>query len=312
MENPRKTQRRSPKRHHLHWLVSTTALPAWRPPNNSGNARAQTGKWGIYNVVTDTTTYEAATTTFSANTWYCVELHVLVNSGSGILQLWIDGNLKVNLSGQNTGSNNINLAVVGCGINENAGEAAARTVYVDSVIVADTYIGPESTQQTFTRTWATDSLFKKLGIAKTFSVDAALQKRNTPKTFSLDSIFQKSFVIQKQVDVLFKKLGILETFGVDVGLLKKDVIKSFSVDARFSALATYTISKQIDVLLKKLDATKTFGSDANFGAVEAETYARTFGLDIIFVYKVRLPELWLDENGKLVLNISRPYAWVGT
>ena len=75
---------------------------------------------------------------------------------------------------------------------------------------------------------------------------------------------------------------------------------------------TQTISRQIDVLLKKLDLTKNFGLDVYFGPFEAETYAKTFALDAIFAYKVRLPELWLDENGKIVLNISKPYTWVGT
>ena len=128
----------------------------------------------------------------------------------------------------------------------------------------------------------------------------------------MDSTFQKSFTTQKQLDTLFKKLDKLETFGVDTGFLKRNAIKSFALDARFSALMTKTISKQIDALLKRLDATKTFGLDTYFGQAEAETYARTFGLDIILAYKVRLPELWLDENGKLVLNISKPYTWVGT
>ena len=59
------------------------------------------------------------------------------------------------------------------------------------------------------------------------------------------------------------------------------------------------------------DVTKTFGLDVYFGSVAAETYAKEFGLDVMFAYKVRLSELWLDENGKLVLNISKPYAWVG-
>jgi hypothetical protein len=54
---------------------------------------------------------------------------------------------------------------------------------------------------------------------------------------------------------------------------------------------------------------KTFGLDVYFGAVETEANTKTFGLNVIFAYKVRLPELWLDENGKIVLNISKPYAW---
>ena len=84
------------------------------------------------------------------------------------------------------------------------------------------------------------------------------------------------------------------------------------MDARFGALITQTLSKQIDVLLKKVDETATFGLDTCFGSVEAETYAKSFGLNAVFAYKVRLPELWLDEDGKIVLNISKPYTWVGT
>jgi len=77
-------------------------------------------------------------------------------------------------------------------------------------------------------------------------------------------------------------------------------------------LVTHIISRQIDAVLKKLDSTKTFGLDVYFGPVESETYAKTFGLSVIFAYKVRLPELWLDENSKIVLNISKPYTCVGS
>jgi hypothetical protein len=66
-----------------------------------------TSKWGIYNSVTSSTSYEAGTTTFNANTWYCVEFYLKVNASTGVLKLWIDGTLKVDLSGQNTGSTNI-------------------------------------------------------------------------------------------------------------------------------------------------------------------------------------------------------------
>jgi len=159
------------------------------------------------------------------------------------------------------------------------------------------YIVPEAGAETYTKTWTTDALFKKLGIPKSLDVDAAFQKQDIPKTFGLDATFQKSFIIQKQIDSLFKRF---------------DILKSFAVDARFGALMTQTISRQIDVLLKKLDLTKNFGLDVYFGPFEAETYAKTFALDAIFAYKVRLPELWLDENGKIVLNISKPYTWVGS
>ena len=150
---------------------------------------------------------------------------------------------------------------------------------------------------TYIRTWTADALFKKLGMPKDFNVDTAVQKQDIPKTFGLDATFQKSFIAQKQIDAFFKRF---------------DMLKSFAVDARFGALMAQTISRHVDVLLKRLDATKTFGLDVYFGAAEAETCAKNFALDAIFAYKVRFPELWLDENGKLVLNVSRPYAWVGS
>jgi hypothetical protein len=165
---------------------------------------------------------------------------------------------------------------------------------------------------TYTKTWTIDGLFKKLGIPKSLGVDTAFQKQDIPKTFGLDAAFQKSFSIQKQIDALFKRLDILKTFGVDADFLKRDIIKSFAVDACFGGLMTQTISRQIDVLLKKLDLTKNFGLDVYFGPFEAETYTKNFALDTIFAYKVRMPELWLDENGKIVLNISKPYTWVGS
>ena len=103
-----------------------------------------------------------------------------------------------------------------------------------------------------------------------------------------------------------------KTWTTDALFKRFDMLKSFAVDASFGVLMTQTISRQIDVLLKRLDVTKTFGLDVYFGPVTAETYSKNFALDAIFAYKVRLPELWLDENGKLVLNVSRPYAWVGS
>jgi hypothetical protein len=226
-----------------------------------------------------------------ADTWYCVEVYFL-SAVAGEYKVYIDEVEVVSKSGIDTSARVCDTVRVG-----RTATDYALTNYVDCVVVADTYIGPETTEQTYTKTWATDALFKKLGITETLSVDAALQKQDIPKTFGLDAAFQKSLIIQKQTDALFKRF---------------DIPKSFAVDARFGALVTQTVSRQIDVLLKKLDATKTFGLDAYFGPAEAQAYTKTFALDVTFAYKVRLPELWLDENGKMVLNISKPYTWVGT
>ena len=236
-----------------------------------------------------TGTQDIYSETISASQWYCFECLYDVTNDSH--KFWRDGDLLITIN--KAVATEAQRIVIGI---HNAGDWPPET-YIDCVVVADTYVGPEAAAQTYTKTWTTDALFKKLGIPKTLSVDTAFQKQDIPKAFGLDATFQKSFIIQKQIDALFKRF---------------DILKSFAVDARFGALMTQTISRQIDVLLKKLDLTKNFGLDVYFGPVEAETYAKTFALDAIFAYKVRLPELWLDENGKIVLNISKPYTWVGS
>ncbi|MQY62584.1 hypothetical protein GH146_04810 [archaeon] len=230
-----------------------------------------------------------ASVTPQTGVYYCFELEFTVGSN---VKLHVDDSTVIDWS-SSFSSNQIDRVRVGY---RDWGTTSGN-VHIDCVVVADTYIGPETAEQTYTKTWTTDALFKKLGIPKTLGIDAAFQKQDTQKTFGLDVAFQKSFIIQKQIDAFFKRF---------------DIVKSFAVDARFSALITQTVSRQIDVLLKKLDVTKSFGVDVYFGAVVAETYTKNFALDVVFAYKVRLPELWLDENGKIVLNISKPYTWVGT
>jgi hypothetical protein len=197
-----------------------------------------------------------STETLSKQTWYCVELEYDYSSSSW--ELYVDGSSVLSASSLTLYSD---TDTVKSGTTYSYG---THTSYIDCVVAADTYIGPEV--ETYTKTWTADTLFKKLGITKSLAADATFQKQGIPKTFGLDTAFQESFVIQKQIDAFFKRL----------------------------------------------DAPKTFGLDVYFGSVGSETYVKNFALDIIFAYKVRLPELWLDENGKLVLNISKPYTWVGT
>ncbi len=232
--------------------------------------------WGIVTFEAGTGTYVSSAVTPTTGRWYCLDLKRDV--ANNLQEIWVD---EVSLVTRTVSITN-DTARVRAGLTF-LDSSTLNVNFFDCVVVADTYIGPETMEQTYTKTWTTDAIFKKLGIPKTLSVDVTFQKQNLPKIF-----------------------------GIDADFLKKDVIKSFAVGTRFGALMTQTISRQIDILLKKMDATKSFGVDIYFGAVEAETYAKSFGLGVIFAYKVRLPELWLDENGKIVLNISKPYTWVGT
>lgn len=163
---------------------------------------------------------------------------------------------------------------------------------------------------TYTKTWATDVLFKKLGILKTFGIDVGFLKQNIVKSFAVDTRFgaMVTYTISRQIDVLFKKLGV-KAFDIDVTLEKPDISKTFAIDVDF--LKTTPKTLDLNALFKKPNITTSFFIDACFGAVEAVTHSRSFALDVVFAYKVRLPEILLDEEGKIVLNVSRPYVWVG-
>jgi len=162
---------------------------------------------------------------------------------------------------------------------------------------------------TYTKTWQTDTLFKKLGITETVGLDVALKKQDIPEQFAVDADFLKTVTetadldtlfkklgIEKaadidvllkalgitrtaDVDILFKKLDLLKTFGVDVNLIKQNIIKSFGIDAKFAVVATYEINRQIDALLKKLNITKQFNIDTDFKKLNL---TKSLNIDSVF------------------------------
>ena len=50
---------------------------------------------------------------FALNTWYCVETHVVADATAGRMRVWVDGNLKADLTGLNTGASNISYLRLG-------------------------------------------------------------------------------------------------------------------------------------------------------------------------------------------------------
>jgi len=90
---------------------------------------------------------------FSAGTWYCVELRVVCGSGTGIVQVWWDGTKIIDV--QNLNNNyNIERAYVGVGAFSDDYPTTAWSLDVrhDCVVVADTYIGPEAAGQEYSFT----------------------------------------------------------------------------------------------------------------------------------------------------------------
>ncbi|MBN1244781.1 hypothetical protein JXA31_04230 [Candidatus Bathyarchaeota archaeon] len=87
--------------------------------------------------------FETGTSSTSADTWYCLEVHSVISADSGIAELWVDGVQKVSVSGiNNTDRLSIRYVLSGCNYVV-VNEGSARTILQDCVVVADAYIGPE-------------------------------------------------------------------------------------------------------------------------------------------------------------------------
>ena len=92
--------------------------------------------WGILLQENGTWTwlYESSPSNPLINTWYCVEIRRDV--ASGIVELWVDGNLKVNQS--------VSISQASNGIFPGTGNSAgfATTLYIDDLVLSSSYIGP--------------------------------------------------------------------------------------------------------------------------------------------------------------------------
>ena len=73
----------------------------------------------------------------NANQRYCIEIERKVGVGNGVLNLWIDG---VNVGTIDTLTINANAGQLQLG---EPYSASSVTLYIDNVVVADAYIGPE-------------------------------------------------------------------------------------------------------------------------------------------------------------------------
>lgn len=199
--------------------------------------------------------------------------------------------------------------------------ANAETIDVSEFWIVVTYTVGGAT---YTVTYATDTLFKKLGLTKDYSVDVLLQKLGITQTYTVDSLLKKlnltkdysvdtilkKFGITKDysINVLFKKLGITTQYTIDVLLKKLGLTTTYTIDAIFKAILTQTYT--LDSLFKKSNLTKTYTIDSIFGEVTVTTYTKTYSIDTVFKYKIRLPTpLGITLDGQLVIPLKRD-VWI--
>jgi len=84
-----------------------------------------------------------SSTVLSLDTWYSVELKTIISATAGECRVWVDGSEITDLTVtgiDNDGAGNIDTTIVGIVTSYNL----AAVEFVDCVVVADTYIGPET------------------------------------------------------------------------------------------------------------------------------------------------------------------------
>jgi len=86
-------------------------------------------------------------TTINVDQWYCIEVRRKVGAGNGIAQMWVDGTLILSLTSETLATNCKSIGVGWFYANAALGTFAG---YFDCVVVADAYIGPESSITTVT------------------------------------------------------------------------------------------------------------------------------------------------------------------
>jgi len=251
--------------------VGTDWITMLRVYNDAG-----TLKWRVYYHNGTSHLYADSTSpTINLDTWYCIELYTKVDATTGEVKLYVDGVERVSVTGLDTTAHG-NITRFEVGEREaygGSGNAPAHGVYVDCVVVADTYIGPEGGTQT--KTYTVDVLFKKLGLTKTYTTDTLFQKQNITKTYTIDTLLKKLGLTKDySVDALFKKLGIPKTYTIDTIFQAQAVTtktKTYTIDTLLKKLGI-TTSYSIDTLFQKLGLTKTYTVDSTFVLRKTKTY----------------------------------------
>lgn len=90
--------------------------------------------------------------TLALNTWYCIEVLRQMGAGNGVAKLWLDGVLVVDKTTETISGNSYEIDV---GLN---GGGECYDMFIDDVVIADAYIGPEGPSQQFTLSYQSNPI----------------------------------------------------------------------------------------------------------------------------------------------------------
>lgn len=100
-------------------------------------------KWELLN--RGSSARSASEFTLNTATYYCIEIRYKVHASEGAAEMWVDGVKVISETGVNTSAYG-NITQIRIGMDYRA----LDEIYVDSVVVADAYIGPEEEGQNIT------------------------------------------------------------------------------------------------------------------------------------------------------------------
>ena len=96
-------------------------------------------KLRVHNFANGISYYSSDYLSINTDTWYCFELHLKRGDSDGILEAWVDGTLKIQQTNIDT---NTGSAYTNVWVGQNYCDVVCD-IWVDCVVFADTYIGPE-------------------------------------------------------------------------------------------------------------------------------------------------------------------------
>jgi len=102
-------------------------------------------------------TYKTSSTSLQLNTWYSVEIRVKQDATAGEIHVWVDGTELTDIAqtGLNLdGTYTVNNIKVGLLTDSRAKVSGFPEVYIDCVVVSDSYIGPETEGDTTPPTYS--------------------------------------------------------------------------------------------------------------------------------------------------------------
>ncbi|XHH10477.1 MAG: hypothetical protein ACFCUE_07570 [Candidatus Bathyarchaeia archaeon] len=168
----------------------------------------------------------------SKNAYHWVELYW--KRSTGTIRVWLDGTecTELRVDGGNFGTNPVDRAGIGAyqrGIG--TAEQTEATIYIDNVVIADSYIGADSTLHSVTETvQVADAVFRHKGVLPLFDVLALEDESLSNKSlFLVDPLIVEDSKTGTFKTVLIDtdNISIVDLVAVDKGLLVIDDVTVF-------------------------------------------------------------------------------------